>query len=63
MLKLMHNLLGVYKVICKEENGELQEIKWQYIENLNNIQEELGFTLANKLKKKHILTFYGLNTR
>ena len=27
ILKLMHNLLGDYKVICKEENGELQEIK------------------------------------
>ena len=55
MLKLMRNLLGDYKVTYKEENGQLQEIKWQYIDNLNSIQEELGFTLANKLKKKLIL--------
>ena len=29
-------------------------IKWQYIEELNNVQQDLGFTLGNKLKKKHI---------
>ena len=55
MLKLMCNLLGDYKVICKEEDGELKQIMWQYIEDLNSIQEELGFALSNKLKKKHIM--------
>ena len=55
MLKLMCNLLGDYKVICKQEDGELKQIKWQYIEDLNSIQEELGFALSNKLKKKHIM--------
>ena len=55
MLKLMRNLLGDYKVICKQEDGELKQIKWQYIEDLNSIQEELGFALSNKLKKKHIM--------
>ena len=30
-------LLGDYKVISKEENGELKAIKWQYIENLDNL--------------------------
>ena len=62
MLKLMRNLLGDYKVICKEEDGELKQIKLQYIEDLNSIQEELGFALSNKLKKKHIMwTKHKLN--
>ena len=26
MLKLMRNLLGDYKVICKQEDGELKQI-------------------------------------
>ena len=30
-------------------------INWHYIEALNDIQENLGFSLANKLKKKHVL--------
>ena len=56
LLKLMRNLLGDYKVICHEDkNGYLHPIKWQYIEHLNNLQEDLGLSFANKLKKKHIL--------
>ena len=55
MLKLMRNLLGDYKVICHEENKKLHKIKWGYIEALNDVQEDLGFTFANKLKKKHII--------
>ena len=55
MIKLMQNLLGDYKTICCEENGLLKPIRWQYIEGLNDVQENLGFSLANKLKKKHIL--------
>ena len=30
-------------------------INWYYIEALNDIQENLGCGLANKLKKKHVL--------
>ena len=33
----------------------LKKIEWQYIEQLNTVQEMLGFSLANKLRKKHIL--------
>ena len=52
----MRNLLGDYKVICHEgKNGQLHPIKWQYIENLNNLREHLGLSFANKLRKKHIL--------
>ena len=55
MLKLIRNLLGDRKVIYHEENGTLMPIKWQYIDALNNIQEDLAFTLANKLKNTHIV--------
>ena len=54
MLKLIRNLLGDKKVIYADTNGNLMPIKWQYIEELNNVQQDLGFTLGNKLKKKHI---------
>ena len=53
MIKLMQNLLGEYKTICCEENGLLKPIRWQYIEGLNDVQENFGFSLVNKLKKKH----------
>ena len=55
VIKLMRNLLGDYKVITTYQNCKMNAIKWEYIENLNTLQEELGFALANKLKKKHIL--------
>ena len=54
MLKLIRNLLGDKKVIYADTNGHLMPIKWQYIEELNNVQQDLGFTIGNKLKKKHI---------
>ena len=50
MIKLMRNLLHHYKTICHEENGILRSIKWQYIHSLNNVQDEVGFCFANKLK-------------
>ena len=34
---------------------ESKQIKWEYIDRLNDVQEELGFSLANKLTKKHII--------
>ena len=55
MIKLMQNLLGDYKTICCEENGLLKAISWQYIEGLNDVEENHGVSLANKLKKKHIV--------
>ena len=36
-------------------DDEQQEIQWQYIEDVNILQEDIGFTFANKLKCKHIM--------
>ena len=45
-------------------DGTIQRIKWQYIEALNSVQEDLDFSLANKLKKQHILwTIHKMNVR
>ena len=55
MLKLMRILLGDHKVICHKENMKLHKIKLGYNEALNNVQEDLGFTFANTLKRKHII--------
>ena len=41
MSKFMRNFLGDYKLICHEENDELHEIKWSYIEALNDVQRDL----------------------
>ena len=40
--------------MCHDENGKCSYIQWQNIDMLNNVQEDLWFYLANKLKKKHI---------
>ena len=63
MIKLMRNLLGDYKVICHEDDDCLEKIQWQYIEQLNAVQEDLGFSLTNKLKKKHIKQLEGILTK
>ena len=64
IIKLMQNILGDQKVICYEENGTIQRMKWQYIEALNSVQEDLGFSLANRLRKQHILwTKHKMNVR
>ena len=52
MIKLVKNLFGDYKVVCHEVNSECQMTKWQYIEALNTIQENIGLSFANKLKQK-----------
>ena len=49
------NLLTDNKVICHEENNELYKIKWSCIEAVNDVQEVLDFSLANYLRKKHIM--------
>lgn len=54
MLKLMRNLLANYKVISEKVNDRNHHIKWEYIEALNALQEELGLTLANNLRRKHV---------
>ena len=55
MIKLMRNLLGDKKILCQEIDRKSHKIEWSYIEALNNLQEDLGFSLANKLKKQHIV--------
>ena len=54
MLKLMCNLLGHYKIIAHTKRDQTLYIKWEYIDYLNSIQEDLGFNFANKLKKKYL---------
>ena len=55
MIKLMRNLLGDYQVLYHEKNQQPLPIRWQYLVDLNTVQEDVGLSLANKLKKKHIL--------
>ena len=56
MIKLIGNLLGDdYKTICHVENQIFCPIQWKYIRHLNTIQEDVGYTFANKLKGKHIM--------
>ena len=45
--------LGDYKVICLVDDDCLWKIEYQYIGHLNAVQADLGFSLTNKLKKKH----------
>ena len=51
----MRNLLGDYKTIFHKVDDEQQEIKWQHIEDLNTLQEDIRSTFPNKLKCKHIV--------
>ena len=53
IIKLMWNLLGNYQTIS--HRLESKQIKGEYIDRLNHVQEELSFSLANKLTKKHII--------
>ena len=55
MIKLIRNLLGDYRIILNETEHSTERIDWKYIEQLNNVQEDIGFTFANRLKKKHIM--------
>jgi hypothetical protein len=50
MLKLVRNSLGSSKVI-RSPSGD---VKWVYIQNLHELQEEVGLHAGNKLKKTHI---------
>ena len=54
MIKLVRNLFGDFKTIQLQSDGELKLIQWCFLEDLNAVQEMLGFSFANKLKKKHI---------
>ena len=50
-IKLMQNMLGDQRVICYEENGTIQRIKWQYIEALNSVQEGPWVFLSKQAKE------------
>lgn len=50
-LKLVRNSFHAKKVLF-DENGDI--IKWEYIENLEKLQTEENFVLANKLRLSHI---------
>ena len=52
MLKLLRNSFADYKVL-QTEDGRM--LKWQYIEELNNLQNKEGLRLGNKLKNAHIM--------
>ena len=54
MLKLMRNLLADYGTISHIVDSRKEDIKGEYIVALNDIQEDLGLSFANKLKKKHV---------
>ena len=51
----MGKLLVDKKMLYYEEGSKYQRIHWHYISKLNNMQEERGFSLANKLKMIHIM--------
>lgn len=51
MHKLTRNCLASKKTIYDKDNNE---IKWEYFERLEKLQNEAGFRLNNKFGKKHI---------
>lgn len=51
MLKLARNALGTLKSFVDEDENLIQ---WNVFQALDKIQESEGFTLANKLSKKHV---------
>ena len=50
LIKLVRNTLGDLKTLVSND-GEL--IRWQFIQELYELQTEEGLHLANKLRKKH----------
>ena len=51
MLKLVRNTLGQRKILLDKSN---RQILWQYIVNLQKLQEAEGLRLGNRLTKAHI---------
>jgi len=51
MLKLARNTLTNLKVLKDPEGNE---IRWDFIEKLHEVQEEAGLRAGNKLRKAHI---------
>ena len=55
MLKLVRNMFGDMGTLQVDEKGVTQPISWKYIDALNDVQENLRLSMANKLTKKHLL--------
>ena len=53
MIKLVRNMLQAYDSILSPSG----RVDWSYIKSLNNVQEEAGLRLANKLTARHINFF------
>jgi len=51
MIKLVRNTLADLKVL---RNGEGQEIKWEFLQKLHDIQSKEGVHAGNKLRTSHI---------
>ncbi len=51
MLKLIRNTLGDHKIFV---DGDGQKICWEYITELQKLQDAEGLRLGNKLKEAHI---------
>ena len=55
LLKLTRNLLGDYKVLKHIDNtGQIQLIKWSYIQELDDLQQKQFLNIANKIRGNHI---------
>lgn len=52
MLKLIRNQFGKFQNIYDNNNNET--IQWNYLTELNNIQEKEGLRLGNKITKRHV---------
>ncbi|KAG7307177.1 hypothetical protein JYU34_007329 [Plutella xylostella] len=50
MLKLIRNHFELKETFMHED----KEIKWDYIKKLEEMQEQIGLNLANRLTKKHV---------
>lgn len=50
MLKLVRNLLGEYSIIESPDGT----VRWSYITNLQDLQEEAGLRLGNRLCSRHL---------
>lgn len=51
MIKLVRNTLGE-KGLLVDDNNEI--VSWNYIKELNNLQKNESFHMANKLRERHI---------
>ena len=61
MLKLARNALANIGYFVDQDNNE---VRWKYIQELHNLQQENGMKMANKLSKNHIQFYkHKMNVR